>query len=172
MLLHERIFFTLELFLVSATSLSIFTPAFDIFMISSSAKDTITYAQEFLETVTSGIIVALVGDLGSGKTTFVQGIAGALGVVEPVTSPTFVLWHQYETKNGSFPFLHHLDLYRLESEKEVFDLGLQELFSQPDGLVIVEWADKFESLFPEQTVWVTFRYVDEETREIEIENAN
>lgn len=140
-------------------------------MISSSAKDTIIFAQEFLETVPSGVVVALVGDLGSGKTTFVQGIANALGIEEPVTSPTFVLWHQYETKNERFPLLHHLDLYRLESENEVLGLGLQELFSQPDGLVIVEWADKFESLFPEKTVWVTFRYVDEETREIEIENA-
>lgn len=140
-------------------------------MISSSAKDTITFAQEFLGTVAPGGVVALIGDLGAGKTTFVQGIAHALGIEEPVTSPTFVLWRQYETQHEQFNFLHHFDLYRLESEKEVFDLGLQELFSQPDGLIIVEWADKFERLFPQETVWLTFKYIDDETREIKIENA-
>lgn len=140
-------------------------------MISSSVNDTSTFAHKFLETLNPGDVVALIGDLGAGKTTFVQGIAHALGIEEPVTSPTFVLWRQYETQHEQFNFLHHFDLYRLESEKEVFDLGLQELFSQPDGLIIVEWADKFERLFPQETVWLTFKYIDDETREIKIENA-
>jgi len=135
-------------------------------MISSSVQDTNRFAQELLESLNPGDVVALVGDLGSGKTTFVQGIAAALGIEEPVTSPTFVLWRQYETKHDVFRFLHHLDLYRLESEREVHGLGIQDIFSQSDGLVLVEWADKFASVFPERTIWLRFRYVDEERREI------
>lgn len=140
-------------------------------MISSSVQDTNTLARDFLETLDPGAVVALVGDLGSGKTTFVQGVGEALEIEEPVTSPTFVLWRQYETENERFRVLHHFDLYRLESEQEVYDLGMQDVFSQTDGLVLVEWADKFVSVFPERTIWLRFRYIGEERREIEREKG-
>ncbi len=85
------------------------------------------------------------GDLGAGKTTLVKGIAAALCAAEPdeVTSPTFTLVHEYQ---GKKVHLYHLDLYRLETERELAILGLDEMIAEPDALVLVEWGEKFQSI--------------------------
>ncbi len=95
-------------------------------------------------------LILLRGDLGAGKTTLVKGIAAALGAGQPedVTSPTFTLIHEYETKEyqGRTIRLFHLDLYRLETERELLTLGLDEIAAEPDALVLIEWGEKFPSL--------------------------
>jgi tRNA threonylcarbamoyladenosine biosynthesis protein TsaE len=90
-------------------------------------------------------VVVLRGDLGAGKTTLVKGIAAALGAAEAedVTSPTFTLVHEYV---GPKVRLYHLDLYRLETERELLTLGLEEMADAPDALVLVEWGEKFPSV--------------------------
>ena len=90
-------------------------------------------------------LIVLRGDLGAGKTTLVKGIAAALGAAEAedVTSPTFTLVHEYV---GSKVRLYHLDLYRLETERELLTLGLEEMVEAPDALVLVEWGEKFASV--------------------------
>jgi tRNA threonylcarbamoyladenosine biosynthesis protein TsaE len=90
-------------------------------------------------------LIVLRGDLGAGKTTLVKGIAAALGAAEAedVTSPTFTLVHEYVGKKVR---LFHLDLYRLETERELLTLGLEEMAEQPDALVLVEWGEKFPSV--------------------------
>jgi tRNA threonylcarbamoyladenosine biosynthesis protein TsaE len=90
-------------------------------------------------------LVVLRGDLGAGKTTLVKGVAAALGAAEAsdVTSPTFTLVHEYV---GPKVRLYHLDLYRLETERELLTLGLEEMAEQPDALVLVEWGEKFPSI--------------------------
>jgi tRNA threonylcarbamoyladenosine biosynthesis protein TsaE len=90
-------------------------------------------------------LVVLRGDLGAGKTTLVKGIAAYLGAAEPeeVTSPTFTLVHEYQ---GRSVRLYHLDLYRLETERELLTLGLEEMIAQPNALVLVEWGEKFPSI--------------------------
>jgi tRNA threonylcarbamoyladenosine biosynthesis protein TsaE len=90
-------------------------------------------------------MIVLRGDLGAGKTTLVKGIAAALGAaeVEDVTSPTFTLVHEYK---GAKVRLVHLDLYRLESERELLTLGLEEMAEEPDVLMFVEWGEKFLSV--------------------------
>jgi tRNA threonylcarbamoyladenosine biosynthesis protein TsaE len=90
-------------------------------------------------------LIVLRGDLGAGKTTLVKGIAAALGAAEAadVTSPTFTLVHEYV---GGKVRLYHLDLYRLETERELRTLGLDEMVEQPDALVVVEWGEKFPSV--------------------------
>ena len=93
----------------------------------------------------SGDIVLLAGEMGAGKTAFAQGFGRALGVTEPITSPTFTLVHSYDTGNVT---LHHADLYRLEQLAEVTDLGLAEL-AEYHGIVLVEWGDVAESTFGE-----------------------
>jgi tRNA threonylcarbamoyladenosine biosynthesis protein TsaE len=103
-------------------------------------------------------LIVLRGDLGAGKTTLVKGVAAALGVAEAsdVTSPTFTLVHEYV---GSKVRLYHLDLYRLETERELLTLGLEEMADAPDALVLVEWGEKFSSV------------VDRADGEIAIEHA-
>jgi len=90
-------------------------------------------------------LVILRGDLGAGKTTLVKGIASALGAADPedVTSPTFTLVHEYE---GPKVKLYHLDLYRIETERELATLGLDEMTAEPNALVLVEWGEKFPSV--------------------------
>jgi tRNA threonylcarbamoyladenosine biosynthesis protein TsaE len=90
-------------------------------------------------------LIVLRGDLGAGKTTLVKGIAAALGAAEAedVTSPTFTLVHEYV---GPRVRLYHLDLYRLERERELLTLGLEEIAEQPNALVLVEWGEKFASV--------------------------
>ena len=90
-------------------------------------------------------LIVLRGDLGTGKTTLVKGIAAALGAAqaEDVTSPTFTLVHEY---TGPKVRIYHLDLYRLETERELLTLGLDEMASAPDALVLVEWGEKFASV--------------------------
>lgn len=90
-------------------------------------------------------LVVLRGEVGAGKTTLVKGIAAALGAAgeEDVTSPTFTLVHEYV---GPKVKLYHLDLYRLETEKELASLGVEEMSSEPDALVLVEWGERFESI--------------------------
>jgi tRNA threonylcarbamoyladenosine biosynthesis protein TsaE len=100
--------------------------------------------------VTTGDTVALVGDLGAGKTVFAQGLAAGLGFRGPVTSPTFTLIHIYE---GGRTTLFHADLYRLEREAELEDVGLDDIFRQ-DGVAVVEWADRFPTILPEDRLEV------------------
>ena len=90
-------------------------------------------------------LIVLRGDLGAGKTTLVKGVASALGAAEmdDVTSPTFTLVHEYV---GPKVRLFHLDLYRLETERELLTLGLDEIAEMPDALVLVEWGEKFPSV--------------------------
>jgi tRNA threonylcarbamoyladenosine biosynthesis protein TsaE len=90
-------------------------------------------------------LVILRGEVGAGKTTLVKGIAAALNAAmeEDVTSPTFTLVHEYA---GPAVYLYHLDLYRIETEKELATLGIDEMASQPDALVLVEWGEHFESI--------------------------
>ncbi len=90
-------------------------------------------------------LIVLRGDLGAGKTTLVKGVTAALGAAEAedVTSPTFTLVHEYV---GRKVRLYHLDLYRLETERELLTLGLEEIAEQPDALVLVEWGEKFPSI--------------------------
>lgn len=96
------------------------------------------------EVLGAGDVVSLTGDLGAGKTTFVQGATGALGVRQPALSPTFTLVREYE---GAWP-IYHVDVYRLDRIQEVTDLGFEEMLGG-DGIVFVEWGDAIQSLLPD-----------------------
>ncbi len=114
-----------------------------------------------------GSVVALIGPLGSGKTTFVKAFVEARGIDKDVTSPTFVRLKVYEGD----PTVYHLDFYRIESAAEVVKLALDE-WLDTDGITLVEWADRAAGLFPEQTVTVTLDYGDEpDGRVITLSNA-
>ncbi|MBI4126757.1 MAG: tRNA (adenosine(37)-N6)-threonylcarbamoyltransferase complex ATPase subunit type 1 TsaE [Deltaproteobacteria bacterium] len=132
-------------------------------MISRSIEETQKCASDLARRLKPGDVVALVGDLGAGKTAFVQGLAKGLGVPKDayVRSPTFTLIAEY---SGRMP-LYHLDLYRLRDARELDGLGLEEYFDGR-GITVVEWADRFPGILPERTITVSFSIVDETTREI------
>ena len=115
---------------------------------TQSGAETIEVGRKLAELLTPPQLLILRGDLGTGKTTLVKGIAQALDAADPdeVTSPTFTLVHEYDGQSKGKPVkLFHLDVYRLEGERQLETLGLDELLT-PDALVLVEWGEKFKSI--------------------------
>lgn len=112
-----------------------------------------------------GDVVALVGELGAGKTQFIKGLAAGVGIGNPayISSPSFKLINEYP---GEIT-LYHIDLFRLEGEKEGEELGLEDYF-QGRGITAIEWADKILSLLPEEILWIEIHYTGENSRSLEI----
>jgi len=133
--------------------------------LSESAENTIEYAAKFTKALKAGDIVALVGNLGAGKTTFTKGIAKGLGVVDyrHVNSPTFVLIKEYK---GRIP-LYHFDLYRLDNVKDIEDLDSDGYFFGK-GITVIEWADKCKAFLPKKYICINFKIKGETKREINI----
>ena len=106
------------------------------------------------------VILALSGELGAGKTTFVQGLARILGIRERVQSPTFVLmkWYRLPRKHGPFRHLVHVDAYRLDRAKDARHLGLRHVFRDRDAIVVVEWAERIKKLIPKPVTWIRFSH--------------
>jgi tRNA threonylcarbamoyladenosine biosynthesis protein TsaE len=110
----------------------------------------------------SGAILALTGDLGAGKTHFVKGIARGLGYDGEVTSPTFTLLHEY--RGGRLP-IYHLDLYRIEGAQEAIRFGIED-YLPSDGVTLIEWAERIESILPASTEWWEIRIAEDQSRVI------
>lgn len=131
---------------------------------SHSAEETTQLGKDVGGILAKGDIVCLFGDLGSGKTTFVKGLASEQKVSPfKVNSPTFVLMNVYE---GKIP-IYHFDLYRIKGEEGLSSIGLQE-FLYAEGISVIEWADKMEELLPEQYLSVEFQHEDENERVVRI----
>jgi tRNA threonylcarbamoyladenosine biosynthesis protein TsaE len=123
------------------------------------------YGQALGQTLAPGAVIALIGDLGAGKTTLSKSIAEGLGVRERVTSPTFTIICEYGS--GRLP-LYHFDVYRLDDPEEMENLGYEEYF-YGDGVTIVEWADKVEALLPKTAIRIRIDYnTDPETRTLSV----
>jgi tRNA threonylcarbamoyladenosine biosynthesis protein TsaE len=120
-----------------------------------SVDETRALAGALAQLTTPGDLLLLAGDLGAGKTAFVQGFGRALGVDEPITSPTFTLAQRYDGAR----VVHHLDLYRLDQLHEVLDLGLEELLDE-GGVVLVEWGDAALPLVPADYLQVQLTFGD------------
>lgn len=129
----------------------------------ASAEATQALAARIGRHATPGTVLALSGDLGAGKTCFIQGLAAGLGVEDPVTSPTFVMVAEHA---GRLP-LYHVDLYRAESLEEIRRLGLEEMLDGP-GVTAIEWAERADAVLPFRTVRVHIRGAGDEPRIVEI----
>jgi tRNA threonylcarbamoyladenosine biosynthesis protein TsaE len=130
--------------------------------ISNSASETEAIGQQFANELNAGSILALKGELGSGKTQFAKGLVAGLGSSLPVTSPTFTIIHEYP--GGRLP-VYHFDFFRLEDRESVAQLGLDDYFFG-DGVSVIEWADRFPELIPGQARWILFEIKSESTRMI------
>lgn len=116
----------------------------------------------------NGGILALIGPLGSGKTTFTQGFAKGLGIKEKVISPTFILMRDYPLSQNHEGRFFHIDLYRLDKINQIKQLGLSEIFANPKNITLIEWAEKLGKLLPKETVLIKFTQLSENKREIEL----
>jgi tRNA threonylcarbamoyladenosine biosynthesis protein TsaE len=133
---------------------------------TSSAEETIKLGEELGKKLKGGDVVCLTGDLGGGKTQFTKGIAKGLNINEPIISPTFVIMRNYYREN--LPNFYHLDLYRINSVKDVEELDLDELIGNINSIVIIEWPERAKELIPENAIWIEFAYIGENEREIKI----
>jgi tRNA threonylcarbamoyladenosine biosynthesis protein TsaE len=131
-------------------------------IISHSPEDTHALGERVAARVKSGDVLALAGELGAGKTQFVKGLALGLGHDEPVTSPTFTLIHEYS--GGHLP-LYHFDFYRAENAAEILRIGFDDYLGE-NGVLAIEWADKFPQLLPSTAQWIHFRMRPDGTHEI------
>jgi|SRR3989344_5733756 len=122
--------------------------------ISYSDIETKQIAENFAKNRKSNII-ALIGELGAGKTTFTQGFAKGLGIKDRIISPTFVLVRQHKIPNSKGIF-YHIDLYRLENPKDLKELGITEFWSNPENIVLIEWAEKIKDLLPKNITRINF----------------
>lgn len=109
-----------------------------------------------------GDVICLQGNLGAGKTTFVQGLAQGWGSIDAVSSPTFIIVNEYRRATGGQIF--HLDAYRLESMPEAEELDLDAMLSE--GVVIIEWPEKLNGLIPNDRLWITLEHIQEEQRQM------
>lgn len=135
--------------------------------ISESPEETRQLGRRLSPLLQAGDVLALTGELGAGKTCFIQGVARGLGVKERyLVSPSFVIMRQYR---GRIPF-YHIDLYRLSSEAQIDGLGLEE-FLEGEGVSAVEWAERAPHLFPPQSIRIKIVFLEGDRRRIEIEAA-
>jgi len=132
---------------------------------TKSTSETIRLGKRVGSLLLRGDVVALAGELGTGKTQFIKGLAVAVGVGNStyVSSPSFTLINEY---TGRIPF-YHIDLFRLKNEKEAEELGLEE-YCGGEGITAIEWADKIPSLLPKELLWIQIGYTGKQTRSIEI----
>ena len=130
--------------------------------ISNNPAETEAIGKRFAKDVNAGSILALKGELGSGKTQLVKGLVAGLGSGAAVTSPTFTILHEYSS--GRFP-VYHFDFFRLEDRQSVARLGLDDYFFG-DGVSVIEWADRFPEFIPGQARWILFEIKSENTRAI------
>lgn len=137
-------------------------------LVSKSPEETIRIGRRIGEKAEPGAVIALEGALGSGKTTLVKGIAGALQIEEQVTSPTFTIISQYRgLKEGCPVELYHIDLYRIRQAPELEQLGLEEILDG-QGISVIEWSEKAEGILPEDCVHVRMLLTAEGERIIRI----
>lgn len=136
-------------------------------IITYSEEETIHEGEKLGRKLRRGAVVALYGDLGAGKTAFTRGLAAGLGIGMNVSSPTFTIVNEYP---GDIP-LFHFDMYRLESERELFDIGWDDYLDR-GGVCVVEWSEKVPGIITADTITVKLEYLGENSRSIKMLNLS
>ncbi len=142
-------------------------------VITHSLEETQHFAKEFLLSLNSheseATVVGLYGNLGAGKTTFTQSVARELGITQPITSPTFVIEKIYEINHKNFARLVHIDAYRLEGGRELQNLNFEELVSNKNNLIFIEWPENVKDILPDNHIKLFCEFVDEKSRKFELQ---
>ncbi len=143
--------------------------------ISSSSAQTKKFGERIAKQILkkrpkTAFVIGLEGELGGGKTTFLQGFAKGLGIKEKILSPTFVIIKRFKIENCKLKIenLYHIDCYRIQKAKELLDIGFKKIISGPQNIVVVEWADRVKKIMPKNTIWIRFKFINEKTRKIKV----
>jgi len=115
-------------------------------------------------------VISLEGELGSGKTTFLKGVAKGLGIKEMIKSPTFVIMKKYKIGTGrrqqATRYFYHIDCYRIERPKEILGLGWEEILGRPQDIIAVEWGEKIRKILPRDYLKIVFKFINKNTRKL------
>jgi len=122
----------------------------------------------------SAKILGLEGDLGGGKTTFLQGFAKGLGIKQKILSPTFIIMRRsrIQSPTSKYQNFYHIDCYRIKKPEEILDLRFKEIISNPNNIIAIEWIDKIKRIIPKKITWLTFKFINKNKRKIVIKNDN
>ena len=139
-------------------------------IITKSEQETREFGQMLAKSIKPGTVLGLTGELGSGKTQLVKGLAGGLRMKGVIASPTFAILKSYKLKVASRKWqnLIHVDCYRLNNPRELLDLGLEEYIKSGNNIIAIEWAEQVKSILPKHTIWIRFKVNGKNEREIEI----
>lgn len=132
-------------------------------IVTKKTEETRDLAKKLAAKLKGGEIICLEGDLGSGKTTFSQGILSGLDVEKPYTSPTFLVMKNYRIKNNNIENIYHIDTYRVTAE-DVIDLGWEEIIKDEKSVVIVEWPERISEILPNNPIKISFEVLSENER--------
>jgi tRNA threonylcarbamoyladenosine biosynthesis protein TsaE len=135
--------------------------------ITKNFRETQKLGEGLAKKLKGGDIVCLSGDLGSGKTTFTQGLLKGLKAEGPYISPTFLIMKKYKNKLKD---IYHIDAYRVNSQ-DILDLGWEEIISNPESIVVIEWADRICDIISKDNLWIEFEWKDENERKIKIKES-
>ena len=148
-------------------------------ILTKNAAETEKFAINLAKSLKRGDILCLYGNLGSGKTSFVQGLARGLGIKRRIFSPTFIIVRSYEITTPHFAkasrgkqnsiFFYHIDLYRIQTKQDLLGLGIDEILKDEKNIVSIEWAEKLFDLLPKKRIDLKFKYIDQNERLIEVE---
>lgn len=128
---------------------------------TSSASETKKLGEVFGRELKNGLVIGLTGDLGSGKTTFIQGLARGLGIKERIVSPTFVLMRKYKIgKRKKLKNFYHIDFYRIHSDKDARHIDFEKIISDPGNIIAIEWAQRVKNILPSDILEIEFKYID------------
>lgn len=112
------------------------------------------------------LVLCLVGELGGGKTTFLQGFARGLKIKEKILSPTFIILKRFEISCFGLQSFYHIDCYRVEKPKEILDLDFKRIISSPKNIIAIEWADRIKEIIPKHAMQIEFKFIDKNKRKI------
>ena len=135
--------------------------------ISRDVADTERAAAEIAAAYPGGAVIALEGDLGAGKTVFSRGFGRALGITEPISSPTYTIIQEYRCPDGRD--FYHLDLYRIDNPAAALAFGVDEYFDRPGSFALIEWPERIDRILPDGVVRIKIRHLGENEREIQWE---
>jgi tRNA threonylcarbamoyladenosine biosynthesis protein TsaE len=140
-------------------------------IITNSAEETQKLGEKLAKEIKSGktaVVLGLQGDLGGGKTTFLQGFAKGLNIKEKILSPTFVILKHFKIKSSEFEDFYHVDCYRINQPEDILELGFKEIISNPKNILAIEWPERILKILPKTAVTIKFLFIDENKREITI----
>ncbi|MBM3206394.1 MAG: tRNA (adenosine(37)-N6)-threonylcarbamoyltransferase complex ATPase subunit type 1 TsaE [Candidatus Staskawiczbacteria bacterium] len=144
-------------------------------IITNSSEETQKFSEELAGKILrdkkqkKAVVLTLSGDLGAGKTTFIQGFAKGLGIEEKILSPTFIVMKRFKIQDSRFKNFYHFDCYRLDNEKDLETLGFVEIIENPENIVAIEWPEGVEKILPKEVASIKFEHLEGSKRELIIE---